>query len=60
MEGEVLVKFVGDTSNLDSKTRGITSSFGKMSAAMAIGNIAAKAVSKGIEVIGENVDRASQ
>lgn len=60
MEGEVLVKFVGDTSNLDSKTKGITSSFGKMSAAMAIGNIAAKAVSKGIELIGENVDRASQ
>lgn len=60
MEGEVLIKFIGDTSNLDSKTRGITSSFGKMSAAMAIGNIAAKAVSKGIEVIGENVDRASQ
>lgn len=60
MEGEVLVKFVGDTSNLDSKTKGITSSFGKMSAAMAIGNITAKAVSKGIELIGENVDRASQ
>lgn len=60
MEGEVLVRFVGDTSNLDSKTKGITSSFGKMSAAMAIGNITAKAVSKGIELIGENVDRASQ
>lgn len=60
MEGEVLVSFVGDTSNLDSKTKGITSSFGKMSAAMAIGNITAKAVSKGIELIGENVDRASQ
>ena len=60
MEGEVLVRFVGDTSNLDSKTKGITSSFGKMSAAMAIGNITAKVVSKGIELIGENVDRASQ
>ena len=60
MEGEVLVRFVGDTSNLDSKTKGITSSFGKMSGAMAIGNLAAKAVSKGIELIGENVDRASQ
>ena len=60
MEGEVLVSFVGDTSNLDSKTKGITSSFGKMSGAMAIGNLAAKAVSKGIELIGENVDRASQ
>lgn len=60
MDGEVLVKFVGDTSDIDSKTKGITSSFGKMSAAMAIGNIAAKAVSKGIELIGENVDRASQ
>lgn len=60
MEGEVLVRFAGDTSNLDSKTKGITSSFGKMSAAMAIGNITAKAVSKGIELIGENVDRASQ
>lgn len=60
MDGEVLVKFVGDTSDIDSKTKGITTSFGKMSGAMAIGNIAAKAVSKGIEVIGENVDRASQ
>lgn len=60
MEGEVLVRFVGDTSNIDSKTKGLTSSFGKMSAAMAIGNITAKAVSKGIELIGENVDRASQ
>lgn len=60
MEGEVLVRFVGDTSDIDSKTKGITSSFGKMSAAMAIGNITAKAVSKGIELIGENVDRASQ
>lgn len=60
MEGEVLIKFVGDTSDIDSKTKGLTSSFGKMSAAMAIGNITAKAVSKGIELIGENVDRASQ
>lgn len=60
MEGEVLIKFVGDTSDIDSKTKGLTSSFGKMSAAMAIGNIAAKAVSKGIELIGENIDRASQ
>lgn len=60
MEGEVLVKFKGDTSDIDSKTKNITTSFGKMSGAMAIGNIAAKAVSKGIEVIGENVDRASQ
>jgi tape measure domain len=60
MDGEVLVKFIGDTSDIDSKTKGITTSFGKMSGAMAIGNIAAKAVSKGIEVIGENVDRASQ
>ena len=60
MEGEVLVRFVGDTSNLDSKTKGLSSSFGKLSAAMAIGNITAKAVSKGIELIGENVDRASQ
>lgn len=60
MEGEVLVRFVGDTSNLDSKTKGLTSSFGKMSGAMFLGNIASKAVSKGIELIAENVDRASQ
>lgn len=60
MEGEVLVRFVGDTSNLDSKTKGITSSFGKMSAAMAVGNIAAKAVSKGFELISQNMDRAIQ
>jgi len=60
MDSEVLIKFTGDTSDIDSKTKGLTSSFGKMSAAMAIGNIASKAVSKGIELIAENVDRASQ
>lgn len=60
MEGEVLVKFVGDTSNLDSKTKGLTSSFGKMTGSIALGNLAAKGISKGFELVSQNMDRAIQ
>lgn len=60
MEGEVLIKFIGDTSNVDSKTKGLTSSFGKMTGSIALGNLAAKGISKGFELVSQNMDRASQ
>lgn len=60
MEGEVLIKFIGDTSNVDSKTKGLTSSFGKMTGSIALGNLAAKGISKGFELVSQNMDRAIQ
>ena len=60
MEGEVLIKFIGDTSNVDSKTKGLTSSFSKMTGSIALGNLAAKGISKGFELVSQNMDRASQ
>ena len=60
MEGEVLVKFVGDTSNVDSKTKGLTSSFGKLTSSIALGNLAAKGISKSFELVSQNMDRAIQ
>lgn len=60
MEGEVLIKFIGDTSNIDSKTKGLTSSFGKLTSSIALGNLAAKGISKSFELISQNMDRAIQ
>ena len=60
MEGEVLIKFIGDTSNVDSKTKGLTSSFGKLTSSIALGNLAAKGLSKGFELVSQNMDRAIQ
>lgn len=60
MEGEVLIKFVGDTSNVDSKTKGLTSSFGKLTSSIALGNLAAKGISKSFELVSQNMDRAIQ
>lgn len=51
---EVLIKFKGDTTDVDKATE----SFGKLTTAFTIGNIAAKAISKGISVINSNLDAA--
>ena len=56
--GEVLVKFTADTKEVDKSTKSVTSSFGGMSAAMTVANLAAKAVSKGIQLITQNLDGA--
>lgn len=60
MEGEVLIKFIGDTSNVDNKTKGLTSSFGKLTSSIALGNLAAKGISKSFELVSQNMDRAIQ
>lgn len=60
MEGEVLIKFIGDTSNVDNKTKGLTSSFGKLTGSIALGNLAAKGISKSFELVSQNMDRAIQ
>lgn len=60
MEGEVLIKFVGDTSDIDSKAKGLTSSFGKLTSSIALGNLAAKGITKGFELMSQNMDRAIQ
>lgn len=60
MEGEVLIKFTGDTSDIDSKTKGLTSSFGKLTSSIVLGNLAAKGITKSFELISQNMDRAIQ
>lgn len=60
MEGKVLIEFVGDTSDIDSKTKGLTSSFGKLTSSIALGNLAAKGITKSFELISQNMDRAIQ
>lgn len=60
MEGKVLIEFVGDTSDIDNKTKGLTSSFGKLTSSIALGNLAAKGITKSFELISQNMDRAIQ
>ena len=60
MEGKVLIEFVGDTSDIDRKTKGLTSSFGKLTSSIALGNLAAKGITKSFELISQNMDRAIQ
>lgn len=55
---EVLIKFKGDTSDLDKSTASATSSLGKLTKAFTLGNLAAKGISKGIEVFTANLDGA--
>ena len=55
---EVLIKFKGDTSNVDRATKDITSSFGGLTKSITLGNIAARAVSKAMQVMSSNMGSA--
>lgn len=55
---EILTKFTADTSQVDKATKGITSSFGKLTGAFTLGNLAAKGISKAIGLLNENLDGA--
>lgn len=55
---EVLIKFVGDTKDVDQKAKSVTSSFGKMTSSFALGNLAAKGVAKAFQLISSNLDGA--
>jgi len=55
---EILTKFTADTSGVDKATKGITGSFGKLTSAFTLGNLAAKGISKAIGVMTANMDNA--
>lgn len=55
---EILTKFTADTSQVDKATKGITSSFGKLTSAFTLGNLAAKGISKTISIMTANLDGA--
>ena len=55
---EILTKFTADTSQVDKATKGMTTSFGKLTSAFTLGNLAAKGISKAIGMISSNLDDA--
>lgn len=59
-KSEVLIKFKGDTSDVDKDTKKLTSSMGGLTKSMTIANLASSAITKGIGLITENMDRAIQ
>ena len=57
---EVLIKFKGDTSDVDKDTKKLTSSMGGLTKAFTLGSLASGAVSKGLQMISEYSGRAIQ
>lgn len=55
---EVLIKFKGDTKDVDNSVKNVTNSFGKLTSAITLGNVAAKGISKAFDVIRSNLDGA--
>lgn len=59
MQGaEVLTKFTADTSQVDKATKNFTNSFGGLTKAIALGNIASQTFSKTLSMITNNMDSA--
>ena len=57
---EVLIKFKGDTSDVDKDTKKLSSSMGGLTKAFTLGSLASGAVSKGFQMISEYSGRAIQ
>lgn len=57
---EVLIKFKSDTSDVDKDTKKITSSMGGLTKSMTLANLASSAITKGIGLMTQNMDRAIQ
>ena len=58
MNAEVLIKFKGDTSDVDKDVKGLDSSFGRLTKSFTLGNLAAKGISKGLEIMSQNLSGA--
>lgn len=56
--GVVTIHFKADTSNLDDKTSKLTDSFGSLTGAITLGNVAAKVISKTFNELASNMDGA--
>lgn len=55
---EVLIKFKGDTSDVDKTTKNLTNSFGKLTSSIALGNLASKGITKAFEIMNTSMDGA--
>lgn len=58
MNAEVLIKFKGDTSSADSATKKMSSSLGQLTKSFTLGNLAAKGISKAIQLFNQGLDGA--
>ena len=59
MQGaEVLTRFTADTSGVDKATKNTSASLGKLATAFTIGNVAASAINKTMQVFTQNLDGA--
>lgn len=56
--GVVTIHFKADTGNLDDKTSKLTNSFGSLTGAITLGNVAAKVISKTFSELSSNMDGA--
>lgn len=56
--GVVTIHFKADTKDLDSKTDNLTNSFGSLTGAITLGNVAAKVISSTFEKLASNMDSA--
>lgn len=56
--GVVTIHFKADTKDLDSKTNNLTNSFGSLTGAITLGNVAAKVISSTFEKLASNMDSA--
>lgn len=55
---EVLIKFKADTKEAEKQTDEMSASLGKLTKAFTLGNLASKAITKGIQVFSANLDTA--
>ena len=58
MNSEVLIKFKGDTADVDKKTSQLEGSFGKLTKSITMGNLAAKGISTTMQIVSQNMDKA--
>ena len=58
MNSEVLIKFKGDTTDVDKKTNQLEGSFGKLTKSITMGNLAAKGISTTMQIFSQNMDKA--
>lgn len=58
MTGEVLIKFKGDTTDVDKKTNQLEGSFGKLTKSITMGNLAAKGIGTAMQIVSQNMDKA--
>lgn len=58
--GNIIYKFIGDSSNLEKTTKSVNGGFKGMTKSMLVANLASKAISAGFNLIAQNSDRAIQ